>query len=307
MRAAIIAAVALATFSSFPVTAQQQQEPSAQQQTAPAQPGAPGATPDSQPTQNPAQNGAPTQASAAPVTLEPVKGELVGKLDSNSAKTGDSVVVKTKENVKTADGTEIPKGSKLVGRVTGVQPRGEGKENSQIALKFDHAELKGGQNLAIESVLQSVSPASGSDSAMNNGDNLGSPTGSAPSSGGPGSGGSMSGSANSSGTNGTATNSTGQGSMQNSGQPSGQPGASTSSTGAPAPGSIVARSGNIAIRMTAIPGVLLANNMNGQPFSNASGLLLGAKSDIKLEGGTQVVVAVASVPGGGTSGASMNR
>ena len=95
--------------------------------------------------------------------------------------------------------------------------------------------------------------------------------------------------------------------MQNSGQPSGQPGASTSSTGAPAPGSIVARSGNIAIRMTAIPGVLLANNMNGQPFSNASGLLLGAKSDIKLEGGTQVVVAVASVPGGGTSGASMNR
>ena len=32
--------------------------------------------------------------------LKPVKGELVNKLDSKSAKQGDSVVVKTKEDLK---------------------------------------------------------------------------------------------------------------------------------------------------------------------------------------------------------------
>ena len=78
-----------------------------------------------------------------------------------SAKPGDSVVVKTNENVTTG-GAEIPKGSKLVGQVTNVQPRGDGKDNSQIAIQFDKAELKGGQTVAIESVIQSVSPAAGS-------------------------------------------------------------------------------------------------------------------------------------------------
>jgi hypothetical protein len=84
-----------------------------------------------------------------------------------------------------------------------------------------------------------------------------------------------------------------------------QSGAQTGANGTPAPGSIVARNGNVAIRMTAIPGVLLANNVNGQPFANASGMLLGARRDIHLDGGTRVVLAVATTPG--APGASMNR
>jgi NaMN:DMB phosphoribosyltransferase len=59
--------------------------------------------------------------------------------------------------------------------------------------------------------------------------------------------------------------------------------------------------------MTAIPGVLLANNVNGLPFSNASGMLLGARRDIHLDGGTQMVVAVAAAPGQGAGGGSMHR
>ena len=79
--------------------------------------------------------------------MSPVNGELVSKLDSKTAKTGDSVVVQTKASVKTPDGTEIPKGSKLVGHVIAAQPS-EAGENSQVALQFDHIELKGGQNHA---------------------------------------------------------------------------------------------------------------------------------------------------------------
>ena len=73
----------------------------------------------------------------------------------------------------------------------------------------------------------------------------------------------------------------------------------------PAPGSILARNGNVAIRATSIPGVLLANDINGLPFTNASGMLLGARRDIHLDGGTQMVVAVAAAPSG--AGAGMSR
>ena len=74
---------------------------------------------------------------------------------------------------------------------------------------------------------------------------------------------------------------------------------------APAPGSIVARNGNVAIRTTSVPGVLLANDIHGLPFSNASGMLLGARRDVRLDGGTRFVLAVAMAPQGAGSG--MNR
>jgi hypothetical protein len=92
--------------------------------------------------------------------MRPVHTQLVSKLDTQTAKTGDDVVVETKASVKTADGTEIPKGSKLVGHVVAVQPS-TGGTNSQVALQFDHAELEGGQNLPIHSEIRSIEPPGG--------------------------------------------------------------------------------------------------------------------------------------------------
>jgi hypothetical protein len=288
MKAATVVAVALAAFSSFPSTAQQQQEPQPQQtQSAPAA--------------GQQQDSAGRQPGAAAAQLKSVTGELVDKLDSKSAKQGDSVVVKTNEDIVFPGGADIPKGSKLVGHVTNVQARAEGKENSQIAIQFDHAELKGGQNMAIESVIKSLSPAAGNGSATDNAvpGSYGASTQGAPSataSSSPGMNGSSSNMANN--RPGLASNTTSQ------------PGASSQTTnqttngGMPEPGSIVARSGNVAIRATAIPGVLLANDINGLPFTNASGMLLGARRDIHLDGGTQMVVAIAAAPQGAGGGMS---
>jgi hypothetical protein len=303
MKAATVMAVALATFSSFPSPAQQ--EP-AQQQTQQLQSAQ---QPQDQQIQRPASSTAPVEqsqpgaTSAAPaVDLKPVTGELVSKLDTKSAKQGDSVVVKTREDVKFSGGTEIPKGSKLTGHVTNVQARGDGKENSQIAIQFDKAELKGGQTVAIESVIQSVSPAAGSEMDSNVPNALGGSPASPSTSGSTTSSPSMNGS--------TTTNS---GIVNQSNNRPGlesnttaQPGQTdqTTNSGMPAPGTIVARNGNVAIRTTAIPGVLLANGINGLPFSNASGLLLGARRDIHLDEGTLMVVAVAGAPQGGGSGMS---
>ena len=291
MKVATVIAVGLAAVSSFPSPAQQQPGQQAPQvQTGQQNPGQP--------------SGAGSQPSAAAAQLLPVNAELVNKLDSKSAKQGDSVVVKTKEDLKFPGGADLPKGSKLVGHVTNVQARADGKENSQIAIQFDRAEMKDGQNMAIESVIKSVSPSEGTGSAMDNSvpgaysANPGVGGGTSPTS--PGMSGASSGMSPSTANNrpddrpGLASNSTAQ------------PGATdqTTSSGMPAPGSIVARNGNVAIRTTAIPGVLLANDINGLPFTNASGMLLGARRDIHLDGGTQMVVAIAAAPQGAGGGMS---
>jgi len=306
-----------------------------------------------------------TALSPAAAQLKPVTGELVNNLDSKSAKQGDSVVVKTDENLQISQGTEIPMGSRLIGHVTNVQSRGEGKENSQIAIQFDRAELKDGKTLPIESVIQSVTPA-GDSSATSGVSNpqgayganstsssvptgaMGS-TGSTPDSTGTSSANGSMNQGTATGTasqNGSATNqnmdsnrpSYGSNSTAQSGQAqtgmsgqtgqtgttgqagmSGQPGQSgmsgqngtsaqngmTGAQGSAAPGSIVARNGNVAIRTTSVPGVLLANDIHGLPFSNASGMLLGAHRDVRLEQGTKFVLAVAMAPQGAGSG--MNR
>ena len=282
MGVATVFAVALAALSSLPPAAQQAtaQQPATSQQTPPASSSATPATDN--------------DASSPALQLYPVKGELLGSLDSKSARTGDTVVVKTLENVKASDGTEIPKGSKLVGRVTGVQARGEGAENSQIAIKFDHAELKGGETLEIESVIQSVAPAEvglpgapGNFGTPMSGTTAGGNTSGMPAPGmisNPGNHDAMYGSIDTH--RGGATSSSAPASAVSS----------AAAGGGLAPGSIVARNGNVAIRITAIPGVLLANNVNGQPFANASGIVLGTKRDLHLDARTQVLIAVAAVP-----------
>ena len=58
----------------------------------------------------------------------------------------------------------------------------------------------------------------------------------------------------------------------------------------------MATKGNLAIKTTSIPGVLLIGDVNGRPFSNASGALLGAKQDVHLDGGTVMVVAIMTAP-----------
>jgi hypothetical protein len=214
--------------------------------------------------------------------MSPVNGELVSKLDTKTAKTGDNVEVRTKSAVKTADGTDIPKGSKLIGRVVAVQASASGT-NSQVALQFDHIELKGGQSLPVQSQIQSISPAGGAESA------------SAADAPGPMSAPRAAGSGT---MNGTSASSRASGTSQAT--PNGNTdsaAAPAAGSGPPAAGTVVAKNGNIAIQTTSIPGVLLANNAPGQHdprMAQASSILLGARKDVQLEGGTQLVVGVAA-------------
>jgi hypothetical protein len=259
----------LLTLASFHLLAQQP-SPASQPNTPTTQQNPPGTEPENSPTASP----------AAAIEMSPVNGELVSKLDSKTAKAGDSVVVQTRASAKTADGTEIPKGSKLVGHVLTAKPSGAG-ENSQVALQFDHIELKGGQSMAIHSQIESITPAGGMASTSGSGTVSGPPAGGSanPSMGG----------ANASGrANGASPGTSGE--------------SVAAGNGPPVAGTVVARTGNIAIATTSVPGVLLANNAPGQQdprMAQTSSILLGAKQDIQLDGGTQMVLGV-SAAGGGT-------
>jgi hypothetical protein len=268
-------ALAIASIS-FPVIAQQTTpaappaSPASQPQSVPAAPPPAAQAPQAA---EPAQNTPATPETAAPA-MSPVNGELVGKLDTKTAKAGDAVEVRTRSNAKTADGTEIPKGSKLVGKVVAVQASSSGT-NSQVALQFDHVELKGGQSLPVLSQIESISPAGGGDS--------GTPDAAAPASG---------------------TSPRPAGTPVNGATAAQVPAAGAASQagpgGTPAAGTVVAKNGNIAIQTTSIPGVLLANNapgMHDPRMATASSILLGAKRDVELDGGTLLVVDVAAAGG----------
>jgi hypothetical protein len=258
----------LFALASFPLWAQQ--SPPANQPNSPQQ------TPSN------AEPAPPNSASASPqastAQMSPVNGELVNKLDSKTAKTGDSVVVQIKTPVKTPDGTVIPKGSKLVGHVLAAQPSQAG-QNSQMALVFDHVELKGGRTMPIHSQIQSISPAAG-----------------AASSGGPPAPAGATNGSQAGGTTNPSTSGAANGASSATQASGGSPGDASAANGGPAPGTVVAKNGQIAISTTSIPGVLVANSEPGQQdprMADASSILLGARKDIDLDGGTLIVVGVA--------------
>lgn len=110
---------------------------------------------------------ADTQASAAASAqsnaitnryMTSVDTELTSKLDSKNAAVGQEVTAKTKQTAKLADGTTLPKGTKLVGHVTHVQAQSKDQPYSALAMTFDRAELKGGQSVPLRSVIRAVAP-----------------------------------------------------------------------------------------------------------------------------------------------------
>jgi hypothetical protein len=219
--------------------------------------------------------------------LRPVPGELENKLDTKDAKAGDSIVVKTTETATTANGVEIPRGSRIMGHIIDVASKGQQGDNARVTIQFDKAQLKNGQSLPIRSVIQSVAPAGVTTEA----NAAGGPPATTPSRDGV---------------------TTGGGTRMTDSQPSGTTGnpptASSNQAQGPnpsgpgqtrpdqAPGTVVATKENLAIKTTAIPGVLLIGDVNGRPFSNAAGALLGANQDVRLASGTVMVLAIMTAP-----------
>ena len=301
MKTAILIAAALVIFTSVPIKAQQ--AGATAQVSGEARGSANGSV----------SGGSVSGSASASEEMRPVNAELVGKLDSKSAKVGDRVEMKTTESMKAADGTVIPKGTRLVGHVASVSAHGKGSADSAMRIDIDRAELKGGQSMMIRSEIRSVAPPASAamSSAMQSDDSMSGPMG-GPVGGGMGGGaramgggrlggggllggGAVSGVAGS--TMGGAANATGRagaglGAAADNGiGAAGHIAGNTAGSVGERDGLVVNAAGGAVAHATGVRGVMLAGDATGK----ASGTLSATNRNVHLDGGTQMVLGISEV------------
>jgi hypothetical protein len=95
-------------------------------------------------------------AQAKPVPAAAVSAELTKRIDTKSAKPGDAVDARTTMAAKLPDGTELPSGTKLTGKVTNVKAKSKEDKSSHLAFNLDRAVLKGGKEVPVMVIVTSV-------------------------------------------------------------------------------------------------------------------------------------------------------
>jgi len=84
--------------------------------------------------------------------------QLENTLDARHAKAGDRVVMKTTQAVKQNGEVVVPKGSRLIGHITGVQQRTRSDNESVIGIAFDRLQ-KGSMDMPIAATIVSITQA----------------------------------------------------------------------------------------------------------------------------------------------------
>ena len=93
-----------------------------------------------------------------------INAELKSSIDTKKMKANDPVTAQTTDKVQSADGrTILPKGAKLIGHVTQAEARSKGDKESLVAMQFDKATTKKGEEIPLVNVvIQAIAaPAAG--------------------------------------------------------------------------------------------------------------------------------------------------
>jgi hypothetical protein len=101
---------------------------------------------------------APAQAAPTPIGHGAFPVRVVGTLDSSKLNKDETIEVETAGAFKLPDGTLVPKGSKLTGRVTAAKARSKGDPESQLTLMFNQLNIANGKQLSIKGTVQAVYP-----------------------------------------------------------------------------------------------------------------------------------------------------
>jgi hypothetical protein len=101
-----------------------------------------------------------TQADQHEATLmKPANARLVENLDAVKDQPGYTVSAKLQGKVNLSDGTELPKGTILLGKVTTDDMQQQGTK--KLALRFDQARLKNGTTIPIRATIVGFYTANG--------------------------------------------------------------------------------------------------------------------------------------------------
>jgi hypothetical protein len=195
-----------------------------------------------------------------------VNAELNSSVDSKKAKVGDKVEAHTTEEIKYAGKTIVPKGAKLEGHVTEATARSKGDSGSTLAIQFDKAMPKKGEEIPLNvAILAIAAPQS---------DFSGGATGSgAPTSGGgsPAAGGSPMGSSHTP----TATPAT-----------TGYPGGAADSTMGPNGGA------QLSAKSRGVYGLGDLKLMSGSSGAGQTIVITSGGKNVHLDGGTRLLLVV---------------
>jgi hypothetical protein len=85
-----------------------------------------------------------------------VNAELISSVDSKKAKAGDKVEAHTTDEIKYAGKIIVPKGAKLEGHVTEATARSKGDSGSTLAIQFDKAIAKKGEEIALNIAILAI-------------------------------------------------------------------------------------------------------------------------------------------------------
>lgn len=114
--------------------------------------------------QRPAKSSAWTQAETSAASLPDgatLVVELNSSVDTKKAKAGEKVEAHTTEAVKQGSETIVPKGAKLEGRIREATARSKGDNGSTLAIQFDKAILKKGQEIPVDVMIMAVAAPPG--------------------------------------------------------------------------------------------------------------------------------------------------
>jgi hypothetical protein len=126
----------------------------------------PGTTPSQQMEnqQTPSQSTTPAQPTATTGTQTPriapgsvIPVELTKTVDAKKAKSGEEVVAKVTQDLKSTSGEIIvPKDTKVIGHVTEAQARSKDQKSSELGIAFDHAVTKDGEQMQMPMSIQAI-------------------------------------------------------------------------------------------------------------------------------------------------------
>ena len=77
-------------------------------------------------------------------------------VDARKCKPGDQVLAKTTERREIECEVVIPKGSKIIGRITEAKTLSKGETESVVGIAFHHAVLKNGREIQLSASVQAI-------------------------------------------------------------------------------------------------------------------------------------------------------
>lgn len=260
-----------------------------------------GSAPPAQPSRSPSEPGAdaqqpPVGSGVQAATM--VHAELNKTIDAKKAKPGDEVVAKTTTDFRTSNGTRVPKGTKLLGKVTEAKrhDKNAGAEGqSKLAFAFDRAVLKDKTEIPVQVVVQAIGaaqppPPPGPDAAVSGG-GMGSAQGNA------GAGGPLGGTV---GAAGSAAGGVAAGAGQTVGAvgdaAGSTVGATTSAVGdvAGSAGPMVDASGRLTAQSQGAVGLKDLQLQSSAESNTQAAVVTSDKKNVKLSSGTQLVLRVSA-------------